>query len=153
LATVVVVYGVFISGILVAGKNSITACLGWPIYSTQLFQVDSLGMGNILRLTFSVLGIWLIVATLVQVWRSRQERPAIFGIARWVLAAFLLEALLQVLLLIFGFKIPLLVPYTVTAALRWGGFLDTIVEGVTGRYFDEPTPGLIAAALTASSNS
>jgi cytochrome c oxidase assembly protein subunit 15 len=120
LATVVVVYGVFISGILVAGKNSITACLGWPIYSTQLFQVDSLGMGNILRLTFSVLGIGLIVATLVQVWRSRQERPAMFGIARWVLAAFLLEALLQVLLLIFGFKIPLLVPYTVTAALLWG---------------------------------
>jgi hypothetical protein len=37
-----------------------------------------------------------------------------------VLAAFLLEALLQVLLLIFGFKIPLLVPYTVTAALFWG---------------------------------
>ncbi len=120
LVTVIVVYGVFISGILVAGKNSITACLGWPIYSTQLFQVDLLGMGNILRLAFSVLGIGLIVATLVQVWRSRQEHPAIFGIARWVLAAFLLEALLQVLLLIFGFKIPLLVPYTVTAALLWG---------------------------------
>jgi cytochrome c oxidase assembly protein subunit 15 len=120
LATVIVVYGVFASGILVAGKNSITACLGWPIYSPQLFQVDSLGVGNILRLAFSVLGIGLIIATLVQVWRSRQERPAIFNMARWVLAAFLLEALLQVLLLIFGFKIPLLLPYTVTAALFWG---------------------------------
>ena len=27
-----------------------------------------------------------------------------------------------------------------TAALRWGGFLDTIVEGTTGCFFDEPTP-------------
>ena len=120
LATVILVYGVFASGILVAGKNSITACLGWPIYSPQLFQVDSLGVGNILRLAFSVLGIGLIIATLVQAWRNRQEHPAIFNMARWVLAAFLLEALLQVLLLIFGFKIPLLVPYTVTAALFWG---------------------------------
>ncbi len=120
LATVIVVYGVFVSGVLVAGKNSITGCLGWPVYSPQLFQVDSLGTGNILRLTFSVLGILLIIATLVQTWRNRQKQPSVFRIARWVLAAFLLEALLQVLLLIFGFKIPLLVPYTVSAALFWG---------------------------------
>jgi heme A synthase len=120
LATVIVVYGVFTSGILVAGKNSITGCLGWPVYSPQLFQVDSLGTGNIIRLSVSVIGILLISATLVQVWRSRQERPELTRIAGWMLAAFLLEALLQVMLLIFGFKIPLLVPYTVTAALFWG---------------------------------
>jgi glycosyltransferase involved in cell wall biosynthesis len=34
-----------------------------------------------------------------------------------------------------------------TAALRWGGFLDTVVEGTTGLYFDEPTPDAIASAL------
>ena len=34
-----------------------------------------------------------------------------------------------------------------TAALRWGGFLDTIVEGATGVYFNEPTPDAIAAAI------
>jgi len=34
-----------------------------------------------------------------------------------------------------------------TAALRWGGFLDTIEEGVTGVYFDEPTPAAIAGAV------
>ena len=27
-----------------------------------------------------------------------------------------------------------------TAALRWGGFLDTIDEGRNGIFFDEPTP-------------
>ncbi len=35
-------------------------------------------------------------------------------------------------------------------ALRWGGFLDTIVEGVTGTYFDEPTPAAIAPAVRQS---
>jgi glycosyltransferase involved in cell wall biosynthesis len=34
-----------------------------------------------------------------------------------------------------------------TAALRWGGFLDTTVEGTTGVFFDEPRPGLIADAI------
>ncbi len=34
-----------------------------------------------------------------------------------------------------------------TAALRWGGFLDTIVEGTTGVFFDEPEPGPIADAV------
>ena len=34
-----------------------------------------------------------------------------------------------------------------TAALRWGGFLDTIVEGRTGVFFEEPTPLLIAQAV------
>jgi glycosyltransferase involved in cell wall biosynthesis len=34
-----------------------------------------------------------------------------------------------------------------TAALRWGGFLDTIVEGTTGVFFDHPEPRAIADAL------
>lgn len=32
-------------------------------------------------------------------------------------------------------------------ALRYGGFLDTIHEGISGMYFDEPTPGDIAEAV------
>jgi glycosyltransferase involved in cell wall biosynthesis len=35
-----------------------------------------------------------------------------------------------------------------TAALRYGGFLDTIRAGETGVLFDRPEPGAIAAALT-----
>jgi len=31
--------------------------------------------------------------------------------------------------------------------LRWGGYLDTVVEGTTGMFFDEPTPPAIADAL------
>jgi glycosyltransferase involved in cell wall biosynthesis len=34
-----------------------------------------------------------------------------------------------------------------TAALRFGGFLDTVRENETGVYFDEPSPSQIAAAL------
>jgi glycosyltransferase involved in cell wall biosynthesis len=34
-----------------------------------------------------------------------------------------------------------------SVVLRWGGFLDTVVEGITGVFFDEPEPRHIAAAL------
>lgn len=34
-----------------------------------------------------------------------------------------------------------------TVALRWGGFLDTVAEGVTGVFFDRPEPDDIARAL------
>lgn len=33
------------------------------------------------------------------------------------------------------------------AALRWGGFLDTVVEGETGVFFDEATPVAVADAV------
>ncbi len=36
-----------------------------------------------------------------------------------------------------------------TAALRWGGFLDTTVEGTTGVFIDRPEPRLIADAVQA----
>lgn len=34
-----------------------------------------------------------------------------------------------------------------SVVLRWGGFLDTVEEGVTGVYFDQPEPSEIADAL------
>lgn len=40
-----------------------------------------------------------------------------------------------------------------TAALRWGGFLDTMVEGTTGVFFDRPEPALIAGAVERLSGS
>ena len=36
-----------------------------------------------------------------------------------------------------------------SAVLRWGGFLDTVEEGVTGVYFDEPQPDSIRDAVDA----
>jgi glycosyltransferase involved in cell wall biosynthesis len=34
-----------------------------------------------------------------------------------------------------------------SAVLRWGGFLDTVQEGATGTFFDEPEPAAIAGAI------
>jgi glycosyltransferase involved in cell wall biosynthesis len=34
-----------------------------------------------------------------------------------------------------------------SGVLRWGGFLDTVVEGRTGLFFDEPTPDAVARCV------
>lgn len=34
-----------------------------------------------------------------------------------------------------------------SAALRWGGFIDTVFEGKTGFFFNEPSPAAICASL------
>ncbi len=34
-----------------------------------------------------------------------------------------------------------------SAVLRWGGFLDTVIEDTTGVYFDSPDPDLIVLAV------
>ncbi len=119
LLTAGIVYALFVSGVLVAGKSSITACLGWPVYSARLGLVDGHAFGNTLRIILSVVGAGLVVGVVVLAWSKSFERPEIFRIARWVGLAFLLEAVVQALMLFFGYKTPLLVVYTVTAAIFW----------------------------------
>ena len=40
---------------------------------------------------------------------------------------------------------------TPTVALRYGGYLDTVIEGTTGVFFDTPTASSIADAVRESS--
>ena len=128
LAATGVVYVLFVSGILVAGKNSVTGCLGWPIYSPGVFEMDAQSVWNTLRNILSIAGIGLVMVVLVQAWRFRKDRPDVFRFARWVGIAFLLESLTQLLLLVFGMLIYPLVVYTVTAAVFWALLVALLVR-------------------------
>jgi hypothetical protein len=123
LATVAVVYVVLVSGVLVAGPNSVTSSLGWPIYSAQVFGMDSPGLGNIFRLLLSVAGIGLIITVQFQSLRSRRSSPAIFRTACWVGGLFLFLVLVQGLMLVVGIKTSLMIAYTVGTAVFWGALL------------------------------
>jgi heme A synthase len=127
LATVTIVYILFVSGLLIAGKGSLSACLGWPIYSPSLFQLDVHTVTKTLRLVLSVVGIGFVVAVLVQAWRSREEQPGVYRMARWVGLAFILEALLQILGLAFGMPIGLMIAYTIVAAAFWALLVALLV--------------------------
>jgi len=128
MAAVAAIYVVLTSGILVSGKNSISGCLGWPIYSLRLFQLDGPTMGNTLRWTLSLVGIVLVVAVLLQAWRKKVDQPAVFQLARWLGMITLLEALVQVFLLVFGYQVSLMIIYSVTAAVFWALLVAVLVR-------------------------
>ncbi|HSB65315.1 MAG TPA: COX15/CtaA family protein [Anaerolineales bacterium] len=128
LVTVSVVFVVLFSGVLVAGKGSITGCLGWPIYNLQQFQLDGHLPLNILRLALSIIGVVLLILVLVVSWQRRHKRRDVYDLARWVGLAALLEGLLQILLLVFGLVTGLLLVYTVVAAAFWAFLIGLLVK-------------------------
>lgn len=128
LAAGVVVYVMLVSGVLVAGNDFVSGCVGWPIYSPSLFRVGLPGAGMSLRLALSVVGIVMVIALLAQAWISREERPATFRAARRAAAAFLIEAAVQVLLLTLGMQVYLLVFYTAAMAALWALLVATVIS-------------------------
>jgi cytochrome c oxidase assembly protein subunit 15 len=130
LATTAVIYAVLVSGVLIAGENSLSGCLGWPLYPAVFTDLDLPGPGKSLRLAVSVAGIVLILVVLVKTWQVRRLRPATFGVARWTAAAFFLHGFVQVLIAAFGRQIALLIPYTVLGAVFWALWVSLLV--VTG---------------------
>lgn len=139
LATVGVVYVVLVSGVLVSGTNSVTGCLGWPIYSLRQYQLDAHGAADAFRLILSLVGIVMILAVFWQAWRRRTRQPVVFRTALWLGIAFLLEMLVQGLMLLIGrLPVALLVPYTVLAAAFWG--LLVVLVSATGLPASAPEP-------------
>jgi len=127
LATAIVVYVILVSGVLVAGNSSITACSGWPVYSPQLISMDLPGVAKFLRLALSVVGIGLILTVFAQASKNRAQQPVVYQMARLIVGVFSLEIVLQILLLVFGFKVYLLIPYTVTASVFWALLVVMVV--------------------------
>ena len=78
LVTAVAIYVVLLSGVLVSGKNSITGCLGWPLYSPAQFQLDAHGTADILRLALSLVAVILLGLVFFQSWRRRMAHPAVY---------------------------------------------------------------------------
>ncbi|HEX9090229.1 MAG TPA: COX15/CtaA family protein [Anaerolineales bacterium] len=128
IAATAVLFVVLVSGVLVAGKGSITACLGWPIYSWSLLQSDGHLIGSLLRLVLFAVGFVIILIVLGSTWRDRKEHPSIFNIARWLGLALVLEVIFQVLVLVFGLLQPLLIVYTVVAAALWALLVALMVR-------------------------
>ena len=119
LATLVAVFVVLVSGVLVAESGSMVRCLGWPLYDGRLAPVDLRGWLEVARRWIAGgVGV-LVVALVVQAWRTQRERA---GIQRgaWALAiAFLVEAAVGALLVTQGLTVFLLVTYVAAAAAVW----------------------------------
>ena len=128
LAATAVVYIVLVSGILVAGKASVTACLGWSIYSLHLFQADVYAAGNTLRWVLSIAGVGLLIAVFLRGWQNKHHQPVVYNLTLCLAIAALVEGLIQVLLLVFDHPVSLLIIYTLTAAVLWALLVALLVR-------------------------
>lgn len=111
------VWAVYVSGVLVAGKGSLTRCLGWPMW--VILPADRPGWPQMARLGLAALAALLIVVLVVRVWRWEHRGKGARRAAAWLGAAFLAELAITVLLLTAGTSPLLLVLHVAAAVGVW----------------------------------
>jgi cytochrome c oxidase assembly protein subunit 15 len=111
------IYLVMISGVLVAGKGSLTRCLGWPLW--RQLAMDSPGWPQVVRRLLASLAGLLIIAVVVQAWRTQRRHKGILVVATAIGLLFLVEMALGALMLAVDVTFYLLVIYVAAAAALW----------------------------------
>jgi heme a synthase len=109
----VAVYAVLVSSVLVAGKGSITRCLGWPVW--QILEPDLPGWPQVARLVVAVAASLLIIAVVVQAWRAQRGQPGVVSVATVLGVVYLAEMLIGALALAGGLTAWLQVLYVALA--------------------------------------
>jgi heme a synthase len=116
LAALTSVFVVYISGVLVAGKGSLTRCLGWPLW--RLIPGDRPGWPQVVRLSIALVAALLIVAVVVEA-RRTQQKPVVRRVALTLGLAWVIEMSAGALMLVAGSSVFLLVIYVAAAAVLW----------------------------------
>ena len=118
--TLVAVFAVLVSGVLVAQGGSIVRCLGWPLFTRQFALPDSPGWPHVARHLIAGVTTALIVAVVVQAWRTQPQTAAILPVATAMGVLSLTEIAVGALMVARGFSLFLLVMYVAAAAALWG---------------------------------
>ena len=74
LVTLGATFLLYVSGILVAGRGSLTRCVGWPFW--RLIPDDTAGWPQVVRLALAAVTVLLIAWLVVRTWRARPAHPA-----------------------------------------------------------------------------
>lgn len=133
LGTVGAVFFVLVSAVLVAESGSLTRCLGWPLYNEPLALVDLRGWLLLTRRMIAGVASVLILAAVVQAWRTQRTNTPILRAATSAGILFLLEIIVGVMMLTSGFVTILLVIYVAAATALWASLIVLLV--MTGLEF------------------
>jgi cytochrome c oxidase assembly protein subunit 15 len=131
-AAAVAVFLVLVSAVLVAGKGSLTRCLGWPLW--HVMSNDLPGWPQQARLLLAAVAGVLIAAVVVEAWRTQRRIAGLVGIATAAGALFLVEMAAGLLMLAGGYTIVLLVVAAATAAALWALLVAFAVLGGLSGY-------------------
>jgi cytochrome c oxidase assembly protein subunit 15 len=125
--TLVAVFAVLVSGVLVAQGGSIVRCLGWPLFTRQFAQPDSPGWPHLARHLVAGVTALLIAAIVIQAWLTQPRAPSIRPVATSLGVMFLTELAIGALVVTRDFSLFLLVTYVVVAAILWGLLVVLVV--------------------------
>jgi heme A synthase len=125
--TLIAVFVTLVSGVLVAESGSVTRCLGWPLYGARWIPPDLRGWLQVARLLIAGVTSVLVVAVVVQAWRTQRGQAKILRASAVVGVLFLTEMMLGALMLVRGSAVFLLVIYVAAAAALWALLVVLVV--------------------------
>lgn len=122
--TLVAVFAVLVSGVLVAADGSPVRCLSWPLFGRPLALDGARGWFQLARQVLGAGASILVLGVVVQAWRSRGaiQRTAI-GLG----VLFAIEIVAGALLLVYGPAISLQVIQVAAAAAFWALLVVLVV--------------------------
>jgi cytochrome c oxidase assembly protein subunit 15 len=141
LGTLIGMFIVLVSGVLVAESGSIVRCLGWPLYSGRLAAVDLRSGLQIARQLIAGVVSVSIITVVVQAWRTQRGQTAILRVATAVGILFLAEMTVGVFMLTRGSTLFLLATYAAMTVAMWS--LSAVLTVLAGLAFPVPTQGRI----------
>jgi cytochrome c oxidase assembly protein subunit 15 len=127
LGALIAVFITLVSGVLVAESGAVTRCLGWPLYGEQRAPTDLRGWLQVARLLIAGVASVLVVAVVVQAWRTQRRQAAILRASAAVGVLFLTEMLVGALMLVRGSAVFLLVIYVAVTAALWAWLVVLVV--------------------------
>ena len=121
LVTLGATFVLYVSGILVAGRGSLTRCVGWPFW--RVLPDDLAGWPQVARLALAVFAALLIVWLVVQTWRARPAQTAQRRTATLAGLAFLIEMAVGVIMQTRGSTMLLLMTYVAAGTVLFAALV------------------------------
>jgi cytochrome c oxidase assembly protein subunit 15 len=132
--TLLAVFVVLVSGVLVAASGSPMRCLGWPLYAGDWPVAEGRQWLLLARRGLAILASFLIVAVAVQAWRrAGATRVTAIVVGAW----FVMEMIVGLLMALYGSPIFLRIAHAAVAAALWASLVVLVV--LTGLASSAPT--------------
>jgi cytochrome c oxidase assembly protein subunit 15 len=133
--TLVAVFVVLVSGVLVAAGGSAVRCLGWPLFGRPLALDGARGWLQLARHLLAAGASILVIAVIVQAWR---RGGVLRRAATTVGLLFLGELVAGVLVIMPGYALPLQVLHVAAAAALWAALV--VLTMLAGLASHRPAP-------------
>lgn len=146
--TAVGVFVVLVSSVLVVDKDTVMRGLAFPLYGERIDLDNFQGWLRAARHLLGAVTSLMLVAVVVQAWRTRQEHPATVRTATILGTLFMIETIVGLLLAKTGAAIPLQITYVAAAVGLWAGIVVlTVLTGLETRAFEVNPQESMTASL------